>query len=507
VVIVGIALYAVLVGASASVVRAALMGGLALVAQRLGRRTVGLNTLSAAAIVMTLLNPLTLWDVGFQLSAAATLGLVVYAEPFEAAFKNLLLRFTSAEAAARLTAYAGEFFLLTLAAQVTTLPLIAYYFRRISLVSLVANVVVLPAQPALMVTAGIALLLGLLWLPLGRLAAWAAWPFSAYTIAFVDLFAKIPGASLGLGQVALAVVIAAYALLFGLTWILTRPPEQRPVWWRSFSIGWLSKAGLAVLAVGAVVAWSGYFSLPDARLKVTVLDVGQGDAILIQTPAGGSVLVDGGPSGGALTQALARQLPLFATRLDLLVVAAPRDENIGGLPDVLARYTVTRAVVTGAAGRSATYQALMEALNDKQIGIVSAADLPEFDLGDGISLRVLFDGENGSALRLEWKRAVLMLPIGLRPADETEMLMNGLVEPAAALLVADHGSGAATQAAWVEALNPRLALISVGAGNAAGAPSPDTLGRLAGRVVLRTDQSGSLTLLTDGAQLWVETER
>jgi competence protein ComEC len=85
--ILGIAAYTLLVGAGASVVRAAIMGGLALVAQRIGRRALGLNTLAAAVIVMTLINPLAIWDVGFQLSAAATLGLVLYAEPFEAAFR------------------------------------------------------------------------------------------------------------------------------------------------------------------------------------------------------------------------------------------------------------------------------------------------------------------------------------------------------------------------------------------------------------------------------------
>jgi beta-lactamase superfamily II metal-dependent hydrolase len=108
----------------------------------------------------------------------------------------------------------------------------------------------------------------------------------------------------------------------------------------------LPKAGLGL---ATVLVWSLYFSLPDDRLKVTVLDVGQGDAVLIQTPSGANVLVDGGPSGSALAQTLARELPLLMTRIDLLVVAAPRDENLGGLPDVLTRYNVGRAIITGAA--------------------------------------------------------------------------------------------------------------------------------------------------------------
>jgi competence protein ComEC len=503
--LVGVATYAVLAGASASVVRAAIMGSLALIAQRLGRQTAGLNSLSAAVLFMTLLNPLTLWDVGFQLSAAATLGLILYAEPLQLGFKNLLARFLAPAAVERVAGLLGEGLLLTFAAQITTLPLMAYYFRTVSLVSLVANVVIIPVQPAVMVLSGIALLLGLIALPLGQIAAWAAWPFTAYTIAFVQLFAQAPSASIGLGDVVPWFIGILYAVLFGLTWLWRQPPEQRPAWWSSFAANGLPLTGLAGLTIGAALAWSSYFSLPEGRLRVTVLDVGQGDAILIQTPGGTRVLIDGGPSGGRLTRALVRELPLFANQLDLLVIAAPRDENLGGLPDVLQRYTLGRAVVTSAPGKSATYQAVRQALADHETEIVDAADLPSFDLGEGVVLKVLADGEKGSALRLEWGSFSVLLPIGLDLAGESALMMRGLAQPATALLLADHGSDEATQENWVWAVNPQVVFVSTAAGS--GSPSPEVLNRLAGRTLLRTDQHGSLTLTTDGQQVWVETER
>jgi competence protein ComEC len=506
--ILGIAAYTVLVGAGASVVRAALMGSLALVAQRLGRRSAGLNTLALAVMAMTLFNPLTLWDVGFQLSVSATLGLILYAERFEAGFRQVLERFTTAATAKRVTSFVAESLLLTLAAQITTLPLMAYYFRSLSLVSLLANVVILPAQPAVMVMGGIALIVGLIWLPLGRLVAWLAWPFTAYTLAFVEWFAQFPGASLGLGDVAPAFVVGMYAALFGLTWLLSRPPEARPAWWTTLTSRWLPSLGLTGLAIGTLLVWSWSFSLPerDGRMRVTVLDVGQGDAVLIQTPSGVNVLVDGGPGGRTLARALARELPLFTTHIDLLVIVAPGDESIGGVPDLLTRYRVTRAVVTSATGTSATYRALMDALNDRQVETLSAAHLPVLELGDGIVLRVLHDGENGSALRLERGRASIVIPIGLDSSDEAVLLARGRVAPGTALLVADHGADTATQEAWVQAVNPQVVLISVGAGNRDGDPAPAVLSRLVGRTVLRTDERGSITLLTDGQQLWVETE-
>jgi competence protein ComEC len=169
-----IGLYTILVGADAAVVRAAIMGGLVLFARYLGRASLALASLAAAAIVMTLTNPFVLWDVGFQLSFAATLGLVLYAEPIKDWFVQTASRWMATAQAQRFSAPVGEFILFTLAAQITTLPLTAYYFQRLSLVSFITNPIVLPAQPPLMILGGLAMLAGMVWLPLGQLLAWIA---------------------------------------------------------------------------------------------------------------------------------------------------------------------------------------------------------------------------------------------------------------------------------------------------------------------------------------------
>lgn len=503
--IIGIAIYTLLVGAGASVVRAAIMGSLTIVGQRLGRQGAGLNLLAAAVLGMTLLNPLTLWDVGFQLSVAATLGLMLYAEPFQQAFRHWLLRFASPTTANRIANVVGESFLLTLAAQITTLPLILYYFRSLSLIALVANMVILPAQPAVMILGGLALIAGLLALPLGRILAGIVWPFTAYTLSFVQLFARLPAAAIGLADVAEWFVLGLYGLLFGLTWLLKKPVEQRPVWWLDFARHGLPLGGLAALTIAVISVWSLYFSLPDGRLRISILDVGAGDAVLIQTPSGVRVLVDGGPSGRGIARALARELPLFTHRLEVLVIAAPRDESIAGLPDVLKRYTIDRAILTTAEGQGATYTTLLAMLHDKDIPTIKAADRPVLDLGDGVTLSVIADGDTGCGVRVEYKHVSMMLPAGLRLADETELLMAGQARPATALLLADQGSNRATQDDWVWAINPALVLASRATVDAD--LSPRLLDRLAGRTLLRTDEHGTITLLTDGEQIWVETER
>jgi len=166
--------YAFIVGADAAVVRAAVMGGLALFAVTLGRRTNGLNSLALVAAAMAFINPYFLWDVSFQLSFMATLGLVLFAGPFSAAFSGAIGRWWGAGAAARLSGPVGEYILFTIADQLTTLSVILLQFERLSNIALLANPLILPVQPLVMGTGGLALLSGVLFQPMRQLVAWFA---------------------------------------------------------------------------------------------------------------------------------------------------------------------------------------------------------------------------------------------------------------------------------------------------------------------------------------------
>lgn len=246
----------------------------------------------------------------------------------------------------------------------------------------------------------------------------------------------------------------------------------------------------------AFLAWGTYFSLPEpGRLTVTVLDAGRGDGVLIQTPAGNVVLVNGGPSGNALVRGLNERLPLFHNRLELLVIAGVRDESVAGLPEALERYRVERVLLTQAGSRSAAYRLLLDVLNTNSTEKISAADLPEFNLGDGICLRVLADGERGSVMRLEWRRFSLLWHMAADAPSE--------LQPVTALLVTPRTLNDLSEP-QLSAIDPRVVLLSA---EATGVISPATAERLAGRTLLRTDERGALTLTTDGERLWVETER
>ncbi|MDX1436530.1 MAG: ComEC/Rec2 family competence protein, partial [Anaerolineales bacterium] len=495
----GVGGYTILVGADAAVVRAAIMGLLAILARQAGRRQAALNSLAFTAALMALFNPLILGDVGFQLSFAATLGLVLYADPLSQSFVRFAGRVLPEERAQKLAGPAGEYFLFTLAAQLTTLPVTVYHFQRLSLSSLVANPAILPVQPAVMILGGLAVLLGLVSLPAGQLAGLLVWPFVAYTTRVVELFAGLPMGSWSLGEIALGVVAAYYGLMLALTFwpqgALSLRATLTPV------------MPLTIFGILAVVAWRGALALPDGRLHLTMMDVGVGDGLLIESPGGRFVLVDGGPRATRLSDALGRRLPPGGRRLDYLVVAAPLKEQVGGLPGSLERFPPRQVIWAGPPNASWEARRLGELLAREGLPVTPARPGQALDLGGGVQLEVLAAGRRGAVLLLRYGNFTALLPIGLDFELLGELDNGRRVGEVTVLLLAEGGYGPANPAEWIAALRPQLALLSVGAGNREGLPSTQTLENLQGYPLLRTDRNGWVEITTDGRRMWVEAER
>ncbi len=520
---IGIGFYTLLVGAEAAVVRAAVMGLLALFARHVGRRQDGIITLFVVAVLMALVNPFYLQDVGFQLSFAATLGLILYAQPLEQLLTRLLTRYALRT---QVDTYTGKpatpnpqldsripqasslisnFFLLTLAAQVTTLPIMAYHFNRLSLVSFIANPFILPPQPAVMILGGLAVILGMIFQPLGQLAAFVAWPFVTYTIHMVDIFAQAPGAAVSV-DFPLWAVFAWYAALLGLTfgWVplkeffqtlKTRLPKI-PVW-----------AALSGLTLLAILIWRAALSVPDGKLHITFLDVGSSDAILIQTPSGGTVLVNGGESLSQLSSQLGQRLPLFHRRLDWLIVASTQENQVASLPRLMERYPPDRVLWTGNAESSFSARALDMWLTDQAVPVTRADVGQTLDLGDGATLKVLTSGARGAVLLIEYRGFRTLLPVGASFDTLTELQFGEAIGPVTLLLLADSGFAQLNTPEWITFLNPQLVVLSVAAGDINGLPDEETLEATSGLALLRTDTNGWIQITSDGQSLWVEVER
>lgn len=494
-----IAAYTILVGGDASVVRAAIMGWLGLFAHQVGRRQNGVNSLAFAAAGMALFSPQVLWDVGFQLSFAATLGLILFAEPLSDTFLNYASPYISEERLARITKSVGEYFLFTIAASITTLPVILYHFQRLSLSFLPANLAILPVQPPIMVLGGIAVLLSFILYPLGQLVAYFAWPFAAYTIRVVEWFASFSSGVLLVGEVSLFVVLLLYIVLFGFTIagdrIRSLLPPIRP--------------SLVVIFLGllTVLGWQSVLNRPDGLLHVTFMDVGTGDAILIKSPTGRYVLVGGGPSSTMLSDALGRRLPMFQRKLDFLVIAAPREEQVRALPFVIRRFPPDQVLWAGASNASRSARFLQSEITDAGIPINLAQAGDVLELGGGARLEVLAASRRGAVLLLTWQHFRLLLPLGMDFEYLEESQYGGDLGSITALLLADSGYSPLNPQEWIDNLSPQLILIGVAAGNYDGLPSLDTLQHLQAYTVRRTDRSGWIMLHTDGEEFWVEVEK
>jgi competence protein ComEC len=504
--VIGIIFYTVLVGGDAAVVRAALMGSLALFAKEVGRRQAALNTLLTVALLMCLWNPLYIWDVGFQLSFFATLGLILYADPFSQLANRVITKFFPASAAERFAELFSEFVLLTLAAQVTTIPIMAYHFQRISLVSFLANPFILPAQPAVMILGGLAVLLSLVWFPLGQIAAWVTWPFVVYTIRMVEIFDRIPHGTIFLGELSIWFVILVYAVLFAVTFGGARIKE----WFGSMKqdrIRIPAGTGLVVLLLALLLVWRAASAVPDGRLHITFLDVGSADAVLIKTPTGKHVLINGGPSVTTLADELGRRLPAFNRKLDWLIVAGTDEEDVAALPRVIERYPPNAVLWSGNTQASFSSGVLNEYLALSDINVLNAEPEQVLDLGQEATLRVLTVGPRGAVLLVEWRNFRTLLPVGMSFESLDELRNGADIGPVSVLSLADAGYAASNPPEWIANLNPELVLLSVSAADENGMPDSEVLESIEDYQLLRTDQNGWVEITTDGDRMWVNVER
>ena len=283
------------------------------------------------------------------------------------------------------------------------------------------------------------------------------------------------------------------------------------------------RQALAILALPVVAASAGVLVATrraDGRMRATVLDVGQGDAILIEGDRGARLLVDGGPDPDRLLALLDARLPPWDRRVDLLVLTHPHEDHVGGFAALLDRYHVGPIFEPGMLGPGPAYHAFDAALR--------AAGRVTGRLADGDTLRL-----DDAAITVHWPVAgsvprlppdtgkgindvsiVLDIRFGQRrlllmgdteEEVDPQLLQAGLQGPVDVLKVAHHGSGTASTAPFLAAVQPRVAVVSVGAGNPYGHPAPATIARLraTGAAVYRTDLDGSVEISTDGRDLEV----
>jgi len=506
-----VAIYVPLAGAGPSIQRAGVMGVAGLVAALAGRPGSRWYALGLAAAVTLALNPHAAGEPGWQLSFAAVAGLLA-AVP----------RLRHALARRRVPGPVADIIAVTGAATLATAPLLALHFEQVSLASLPANLLAAPAVAPVMwlgmlamaaaqVAPGLAVLPNLLCAPLLGYLEWTADTAAGVPLAAVDVRL---GGPLGLLGAYLALAAGVAGVLRGRRWLRDRSSigsraPRAPVRGHR-ALGAVALTLVAILIVAVVVsrpqAGSG---LVAGELVVSFLDVGQGDATLLQRD-GIAVLVDTGPPGGPILRRLRES---GVRRLDLLVLTHAQTDHEGMAPEVIAAHR-PRLVLDGGVGWPTTVQrALPAALAEVGGRRVTARAGQVLRVG-ALRFRVLWPPAPGPEWRPEGdpndRALVAHVQDGafdlLLPADAESDVTAALDLPRVeALKVAHHGSADEGLPALLERMTPEVAAIEVGEDNAYGHPTPSTLGAL--RTVphlIRTDRDGTVRLRVAGGQMEIE---
>jgi competence protein ComEC len=454
------AAYALLAGASAAALRAAAMGMLVVVAGRLRRDSQVFFSLALTAALMLGLKPALAADVSFQLSFAGTIGIAAMTD-------RIASRFGWIPAVLR------DPFAATIAAEAATWPLMLANFHVLSLIGPVANALVLPLLPAVMIIGGSGALLG------SPLAA-AGWPMlqAAGVIAswyrlVIESLGSLPVAAITMPYFPSRWLAAAMILNGG----ALAGAKLRQFFWRKKVWAVLGAASLAVVTLLLI--------RPDGRVHVYALDVGTGSAVMVRTANGHQLLIDAGPDADRFAQAIGRALPPTARTIDVWLITGGRRTNIGAAVAVLGRFHIGSVVIADPDPWSATLRALVQQAQSAGIRVVSGNQPVTLD---GVMMNLASDERS-------WLIHAGEAVLAVVPPETTWQTLPAGVNGAI------FTSGGATE--W-QGPGQGVSVIQVAANSREGLPVRAFLHALGGAGIYRTDRLGTVELISDGMAFRVD---
>ncbi|MCX6004469.1 MAG: DNA internalization-related competence protein ComEC/Rec2 [Chloroflexi bacterium] len=523
-------LYTLLTGMPATVVRAAVMGSVFLIAELVGRQRNSIAALALTAALMVGIEPGILRDTSFQLSALSMLGLALILPYFN--------RFSSV---ADHPLYSVKNLVIigfgsTLAAVLATWPVIAINFHQFSLVSMPATFFAMPSFAAIIVASILTAAAGLIWQPLGWLMGLLAWLFLSYFLLIIQIFSALPlvfiqNINLQLWQVILYYIILATIILIlqnypRISEFLKSSVSESMSIFNSIRARPLKSYGvyiLVILLIANIFIWIGFAGLPDGKLHVSVFDVGQGESILIRTPEGQNVLIDTGPDPKSAAVQLGKSLPFWDRKIDLLILTQPQSDHTSGSLQIIQTCEVKKLVLSPLPPHSVFYEELDKLVEMKSLKTVTAHAGQEISLGRGGRLMILTPpvtmltgtaddiNNNSLALRLSWNSVSFLFTSDIERDAERYLMENRASLRSDILKVAHHGSRNSTSDDFLAIVRPSAAVISAGEQNRFGHPHREVLDRLNEWIgmnrVFITSKCGTVEFISDGQKLWYKTEK
>ncbi len=485
--------YTLAVGWQPSVVRAAIAGGLASLAWLASRPRDRWHFMSVGALVLLAWNPMTLLDPGFQLSFAAVAAIFVGVPWLETRLEQL-------PGPVALPRSVRLSLAVSVACGVVTAPVLWLDFQRVPVWSVLANAM---AEPAVAPLLGLGLAAAVVSPVLPTAAAALSW-LAGWPAAWIAFSARF------VGQLPFASSSSPWMfVVVGGTVLVALGVRRLPAWRRRLPVT------VIVAAVLVGCAWwltrPSYGWRPPTGLRVTFLDVGQGDAELLEVKEG-AVLVDTGPPEGNVGRQLARLGP---RRIAAIVLTHPHRDHVGGVSGLLARVRVGEILDPGQPVPGFDETAAIRAAREHHVPVVAARMGAEYRIGD-LRLRILWPDGGGLRGENPHDHAVVVLAsygatdILLTADAESNVTSRLPLKAVEVLKVAHHGSADPGLADELRILRPRIAVIEVGAHNDYGHPRAETLAMLRaspGLTLYRTDQNGRVILESDGRTISVHAQR
>ena len=484
--------YGTMVAWPAPVIRAVIMGILGLLAYYSGRENSLLNALAISGLVILLISPDNLFNLSFQLTILASWGLIYL---FPLVKERLPYK-----------GWGWDMILIPICAEVAVLPMVAYYFNLFTPISLFTNILITYLAGGAVILGFMAFLLAAFLPFLATLLLHPAGLFIELILLIVQWTKMLPGAYIWVATPVAGLVALYYIAIFIGILGLKKPSQQRYV-----------SSAIVLLMIFMICLLLPASCYDRGNLQITFIDVGQGDSMLIKTPQGKFVLVDGG--GSQFNDVAAKKLlPYLHYRgiryLDMIINTHPDIDHEKGLESVADQIEVNCLGLPASISTRKEYQTLRDIAVRQKIPVFTLEDGQYLTLEDGLEIKVLnpagelYEGQefNQESIVLQVKyEAFSVLLTGDIPSEIMPRVLEKVDLPITVVKVPHHGSKGCLLPGFYQKLRPRWAAISVGANNPFGHPNPEVLEALtqAKVDVLRTDQDGAIMMRTDGKDLMI----